>query len=107
MRLLVGATPLRKLSLVLVLVLAAACSGEDPSSSGPTRRDCAALRDRMVALRLASVTADRAQHEANLRAALGAEFVDGCVQAMPLDEVRCALDAADVEALLACGSRAP
>lgn len=103
MRLLVMATTLGK--LVLALTILSACSDEDLSSSSPTREDCEALRDRMVDLRLESVTADRAQHEANLKEALGSSFVDRCVGKMARTEVRCGLDAANGEALLACGGQ--
>jgi hypothetical protein len=59
----------------------------------------------MVALRLESVTSDRAQHEANLRAALGSSFVESCMEKMPPSEVRCGLDAANSEALVACSGQ--
>ena len=103
MRIFVGAKALRALSLGLLVLTA--CSGESGSASSPTRAECAALRDRMVALRLDAVTTDRAQHAANLEAALGAGFVDGCIETMARSEVRCGLEAASGEALSACGER--
>jgi hypothetical protein len=100
MRIFIGSCTRR--TLVLGLSVLWACSGGGDSSSAPTRADCEALRDRMVALRLESVTTDRAQHAANLTAALGSSFVDDCVANMTPSEVRCGRDAATGAALVTC-----
>lgn len=90
----------RRIALSLLAFLAGCAAGEGDDER-PSRRDCEAYRDRIVELRLDGVTADRAQHEANLRAALGPAFVERCL-AEPVDKVRCGGKAADVESLTAC-----
>lgn len=60
------------------------------------------LRDHLVDVQLQSVTADREQHQAALKAALDVAFVGDCVERMD-DEARdCRLAAHDAAALVAC-----
>lgn len=90
---------------VVAALLASGCS-EEHGSAG-SRERCEDLRDRLVDLRMASVTTDREAHRASLRASLdeGGAFVRRCVDELSSDQVTCGLAATDPAALGRCVSR--
>lgn len=85
-----------------LVVLLGGCDASDDPAARPSRAECEAYRDNIVALRLAEVTADRAQHEASMRAAFGASFVERCMTSATRGEARCGRDADDTDSLIAC-----
>lgn len=92
----------RVLSTLWLVALLGGCSAEDDPEARPSRAECEGYRDRIIALRLAEVTADRAQHEASLRRAFGTSFIERCMTSATRAEVRCAVDADDTKSLIAC-----
>ncbi len=88
--------------VVAGLAVAACGAGDGDGATETPRERCLRLRDHLVDVQLQSVTADRDQHQAALRAALDVAFVAECVERMD-DEARdCRLAAADAAALVAC-----
>ncbi len=87
------------LSSLLVVTTVASC---DSDPERVTRTQCAELRDHMVELRLASVTADVDQHRASIRAALGEDFLASCLERTSDADLRCGLAARDSESLVTC-----
>ncbi len=84
------------------LVVAACGAGDGDGATETPREQCLRLRDHLVDVQLQSVTADREQHQAALKAALDVAFVGDCVERMD-DEARdCRLAAHDAAALVAC-----
>jgi small lipoprotein (TIGR04454 family) len=86
--------------LGLVVALAAACGSG--SSTQVSRRECEALRDHLVELRMQSSTVDREQHRAALQASLADEFVNRCLGEVSREQLRCTLAATDSQAVTAC-----
>lgn len=86
-------------SLLSSLSSLAAC---DSGSDTVSRRDCQGLRDHMIDLRMASVTADQVKQRIALRAALGESFIASCIDSTSETELRCALAATDSQAVAAC-----
>ena len=77
---------------------------EDAPAAVTSRGDCERLRDRMVEIRMESVTLDRDRHRAALASSLGADFVRTCVATLPRRQVICGRTAKDAAALAACGT---
>jgi hypothetical protein len=84
-------------ALVMAAVGCTASSGESVS-----RRDCVALRDHLVELRLEATSTDRDQHRAAVQASLGEAFVGRCLDGVTREQLRCSLDAKSSQALSAC-----
>ena len=110
---------------LVVLVLVAACS-----SNEPTKRElCGQLEDRVVEQRVKTITAiapdpyaagsgfgtrpattlkpvgpDIAGHRTAMKQALGSAYVDSCVEKLSEKQLKCALAAADAEAVAKCQS---
>lgn len=94
-----GYTRSMKVLVAAVLALGACTS----SSNEPvSRRDCVALRDHLVELRLEDATADREQHRAALVTSLGEAFVVKCQDSVSREQLRCSLSATSSQALSAC-----
>lgn len=88
--------------VVAGLAMAACGAGDGDGATETPRERCLRLKDHLVDVQLQSVTVDRAQHQAALRAALDVAFVADCVERMD-DEARdCRLAASDAAALVAC-----
>jgi hypothetical protein len=86
------------------LALAAGC-GAEAEAERDARRECERLRDRVVELRSATVTADHAAHRAAMTAALDQgprPFIDDCTERWTDEQRACALAAADSAALADC-----
>jgi hypothetical protein len=60
------------------------------------------MRDHLVDLRLANVDADREEHRAVMRRALGSEFIDSCQRSMSDDQIACIVNADDSEEAAEC-----
>ncbi len=82
-----------------------ACGVGHNSERSSSRRDCVHLRDQLVALRLATVTADYAAHKANFERAFDRSFLDECVAHVSRADVSCALAAHDGASVAACLAR--
>jgi hypothetical protein len=89
-------------SVVASLLLFAACEA-DPNVA-VTRRECARLRDHLIELRMATVTADQDQHRATLERVLGDSFISTCVEQTDESQLRCSLAATDEHSLGECSS---
>jgi hypothetical protein len=89
-------------SVVASLLVFAACDG-DPEVA-VSRRDCARLRDHLIELRMATVTADQDQHRATLEKVLGDSFISTCVEQTDVSDLRCSLAATDEHSLGVCSS---
>jgi hypothetical protein len=93
--------------VALLVGTLAACADEpatDDTPLGPSPRECAALRDRMIEVRLQGVTVDRAQHQAALETSLGASFLTACATTLNRAQVECGRTAEDAAALAACAA---
>ena len=92
--------------IVVAAWIGAGCSSD---AAGPTREECARLREHVAELVTAqSATlsgAEQAKHRANLAATGGEEYLAACVKERSDDYVECALAAKSVEALASCGKR--
>lgn len=88
--------------VVVGLAVAACGVGDGDGATETPREQCVRLRDHLVDVQLQSVTADREQHQAALRAALDVAFVADCVERMDDDARACRLAAHDAAALVAC-----
>lgn len=88
-------------TLLVGLGLASCAASEDESETA--RKQCLALRDHLIQLRLeaANDKIDVRAHRAALQQALGDKFVDQCRE-RPVKEIRCALDATDTASAVAC-----
>jgi hypothetical protein len=96
-------------ALVLALFLSA-CTGR--SASGPSSDDCEQLRDHVVDLQLAGLSAratdderletEVAKHHKNLVAALGDEHIDECKATRSETYIECALEASTKSDLADC-----
>ena len=96
------------LALLLLLLALPACAGAD-DPDGPSRQDCAQLRDHIVDLRLAAAdqaghlgAGERAQHRAALQAAAGTSYLDEGTTSRTPHEVTCLLAASSLDSLNAC-----
>jgi hypothetical protein len=90
----------------LISIAAGLWAGASGCGSEPTRvtaRECESLRDHLVEMRLATVTADVEQHRAALRASLSA-FVSTCVSDITSEQLKCAMAANDPPSLVGCGA---
>lgn len=88
--------------MVVGLVVAACGAGDGDGATETPREQCLRLRDHLVDVQLQSVTADRDQHQAALRAALDVAFVADCVERMDDEARACRLAASDAASLVAC-----
>lgn len=77
---------------------------EETAPSLPSARECAALRDHMIDVRLQGVSVDRAQHQAALESALGTSFLTTCGATLSRAQVLCGIAAIDAAALAACAT---
>ena len=110
-----GTLATRLLPFVVCLAMAPGCTDDEDrqlpivdtapaaeAAEKPTGAECEELGRALVSVRMQTVTTDRAQHEANLTAALGADFVASCQARLPRREVLCGRAAKDLESLAAC-----
>ena len=88
----------------LAAALGCSCGNEDSPETHTSRRDCEQLRDRMVEVRLESVTLDRDRHRAAITSSLGEDFLRTCVDTLPRRQVVCGRAAKDAAALAACAT---
>ncbi len=100
MRLLIAVSISLSLALTVSLALTAGCSTGGAERVG--RGDCERLRDHLVDVRMASVTADHEQHRRAIRTALGDGFLSSCLDLTTESQLRCSLKANDAQALTAC-----
>ena len=96
--------PATRYALLLLATAALTSCSSDTDAGRVGRDDCAQLRDHLVDLRMESVTADHDQHRAALRSSLGASFISSCLELTTEPQLRCALQAADAQALAACAA---
>jgi hypothetical protein len=92
--------------LVLVgLLTAAGCSHDDSVDE----RKCTQLRDHLIDVRLSGAEltedADRAQHRAAMKQALGDTFIADCKRNMSNEQLNCALKATDLNGASDCSHR--
>lgn len=84
--------------LAVMMLLVAACSGDDGAASRQAR--CERLRDHVIDLRLASVQNVNVEaHREAMRRALGDDFVTSCAATMSDKKLTCALSASDSNAV--------
>lgn len=89
--------------LITMMSIAMACSTATDASEPAATKQCEALRDHIVDLRLWEATGvDREAHREAMRDALGQEFVDGCTKTLTENQVDCGIKATDVAAATAC-----
>jgi hypothetical protein len=89
----------RLLGLAGICLALISCSADPPERL--SRRECEELRDHMVALRIGGESANRDAHRAAIRSSLE-PFVETCVETITPEQQRCALAAADLDALAIC-----
>jgi len=87
-----------------VLLVSTACASDrEDSEDDARRRECVALRDHVIDVRLADATnVDQAAHREVLRQALGTRFVDECTKTVDERQRHCALSATSADGIQAC-----
>ncbi|MEZ4364719.1 MAG: hypothetical protein R2939_00360 [Kofleriaceae bacterium] len=88
--------------MLLVACSLPACVGQ--STSTTEARDCTAVAEHAIAMRVASASSDaeRAQLEEGLRATMASAFVPRCEAELSDEQRRCALASVDEASLRAC-----
>src|SRR6187402_3109081 len=90
-------------AIVVLVVVAGGCSGDDEESGTSHMTRCEKLRDHVIDLRLSQAPGvDVDAHRKIIRNALGVDFLKSCSENLSEAQVDCALVAADSQAAAAC-----
>lgn len=88
---------------VLVLV---SCSSDDADDVvEPELPPCAQFLEHVVDLRVAAATGTASQladHRSAMKQALGTDFIESCERNLSPAQQRCSIEAADMDAVMAC-----
>ncbi len=79
------------------------CGGDESDEAERSPSRCEQLREHLISIQLADASQiDMSAHRDAMRRALGSGFITSCESTMSEPQVKCALDAADAQALTAC-----